>query len=238
MDFIYNDYYVKHKKKLLKDFDKMCRLVKPILLNDFSSDDVDNIITSSAKEYEELLPELQYIGGKGNRGTNNLIMSAQALAFVKVLERKGLQEREIGKFIYNFIKAFIDSLPTLLKKLIGVVFKTKLGSSILLRRSASKKYVHYKGGWLTDIADNKDKKFDGGIDIKACGICELYKKQNAFQYVKYMCLGDYLMFGSFGVCLKRTTTMAHGAEKCDFRFHFDEKPLEGWPPEKLDEWNE
>lgn len=49
----------------------------------------------------------------------------------------------------------------------------------------------------------------------------------------YHCLTDYALFGTLGIELKRTMTLAQGGEKCDFRFKKG-KSSSGWPPPWLD----
>jgi hypothetical protein len=45
-----------------------------------------------------------------------------------------------------------------------------------------------------------------------------------------MCLADFPMSEAFGSGLVRTTTIAEGFNRCDFRFKRGGETQQGWPP--------
>ncbi len=75
----------------------------------------------------------------------------------------------------------------------------------------------YKNDWLVDVIEKNDD-CDFGLDYHECGVCKLCKDEGCFEYAKYLCRLDFMTSDIMGIKLKRTKTLAEGAEKCDFRF--------------------
>lgn len=75
----------------------------------------------------------------------------------------------------------------------------------------------YENDWVVDlIPGNSD--FDLGYDYLECGICKLCRDEGCPELAKYLCRLDYLFAEIMGLRLDRTTTLAEGGPKCDFRF--------------------
>ena len=76
----------------------------------------------------------------------------------------------------------------------------------------------YPGAWVYTVLEGDGKEFDWGIDQVECGICKFFADQDAQEFVPYMCALDFIASDYFGWGLVRTTTLAEGGERCDFRF--------------------
>lgn len=75
----------------------------------------------------------------------------------------------------------------------------------------------YENDWVVDlIPGNGD--FDLGYDYIECGICKLCRDEGCPELAKYLCRLDYMFAQIMGLCLVRSSTLAEGGEKCDFRF--------------------
>lgn len=75
----------------------------------------------------------------------------------------------------------------------------------------------YENDWVVDVVSGNGK-FDLGYDYLECGICKLCRDEGCPELAKYLCKLDYLFADIMGLNLKRTTTLAEGGKKCDFRF--------------------
>jgi len=231
------NYYLNMKRELLKDFDKISKGIGgKVLEQRFDESTTPQLIMSARNEYESLIPQLPYIGGKSNILYSGLIGSAWMLAIIRSLEKKGLSVHDIGEIIYNLYEAWFESMPRIKKWFAG-----KMYSSIFMRRigrkQAQKSQLRtYPDDWVFEYVEGDGETFDYGFDYTECGICKLYKEQDAEKYLPFICLGDYPMYRSFGVGMKRTQTIGNGAESCDFRFKRNETTNMGWPPEGLEEF--
>jgi hypothetical protein len=226
-------YYVDMKPKMMRDFDKIFKFVCQALGQHFGESQIDQLLNESRRKYEELIPQLPYIGGKKNTGTTNLVGGAQLLAIIRPLEKQGLSERAIGKVIYDTMELRFSSMPRVVRWFMG---KLMMSRPFINRMKNQADAPHYPGGWQKKIVVCKD--YDFCQDVTECGIVTLFRQHGAEAYVPYMCLGDYAMFRAFGIGFTRTQTIGNGAPVCDFRFKKHGTTLPSWPPENLEEFKQ
>jgi hypothetical protein len=233
-------YQKKIKKSILRLLDKIFKVsVKSNKgLREFFEESEVNIIKEEIKqEFEKIVPYIPYIGGKKNGLTFNLKASALCLAFIRVLEKRSLKSRDIGKVIYEINETYYKSLLGILKW-----FMRKLMFSNFSRKKGRKKSLEmqkreYEENWVSEFLDGEDEEYDLGINYTECGICKLYEKLGAGKYVPYLCLLDYASYGAFGIIMVHTKTIGNGEDICDFRFYREGPVLRGWPPDDLKEFN-
>jgi hypothetical protein len=58
-----------------------------------------------------------------------------------------------------------------------------------------------------------------GLDVRRCSMAEYFRTQGLVHLcVETFCALDFELARSWGARLERTTTLAGGGERCDFRF--------------------
>ena len=77
--------------------------------------------------------------------------------------------------------------------------------------------------FVFDVVDG-DSETDWGINILSCAVCHAFAKHDAMALVPYMCATDDKMSDAAGHGLRRTGTIALGADCCDFRFKSGGEP--------------
>src|SRR5687767_3823045 len=113
----------------------------------------------------------------------------------------------------NALQRFLRRLPP---KLIGLKI-TKPFIKLLHNKFIIKGNPDgFRAGIVTDKIQTYDLGY--GIDIFECGICKLFQKHDAGKYASILCEVDKLTSSLAGLELIRNSTIAYGAEKCDFRF--------------------
>ncbi len=223
--------------RLIKDFNKFKKYMLVVLNKRFSAAELEAILSDSEKRYNEIIPQIPYVGGYKNSGTTNLVGSAIVLAYIRTFEEKGLKEREIGEIIYEFFEVLFKEKSKFLKAVLRFLLPKKFIRNLLIKRfNKNKKYEHYEASWHSRIVEPEDDDFVFGLDVLQCGICKFYRDQKAEKYIKYLCLGDYPMINSMGFYLHRTKTLTTSGEVCNYRLRLDKEIERSWPPEKLIEW--
>ena len=204
----------------------------------FSDDLSATLIIETKQAYEDILPEIPYIGGNDNIFSEWLNYGAYYLGMYQALSQHGHQLDEIGKMIFETYETMAD-YP---KWLLSVVGHFKYGKKyeVTLKQTAElSQQRRYAGDFVSYFIEGDNEEFDYGLDITECGICKLYAAFGADNLSRYMCLSDYVVSKAFNRGLVRYKTVAEGSDKCDFRFKKGRKsfvyPLrEGWPPQFLD----
>ncbi len=228
---IIHDYYDSQRLKLLKDFDKTWKKHgRKILVRCYGDILSDTIINESRQEFEILISELPYIGGKKNPWTKVLIQCAGFLAVYKVLKAHGKTVEEAGRIAYELVEAQLLSYPKLLRRLIGWWSFTRYALNKLRKQSATSQKRLYPGDWVLCFVQGDGKEFDYGMDITECAISKFFHAQGADELTPFACLTDFATSKALGWGLVRTMTIAEGAEKCDFRFKRGRETQQGWSP--------
>ncbi len=75
----------------------------------------------------------------------------------------------------------------------------------------------YENDWVADCFVLPGK-YELCYDYLECGICKLCRDEGCPHLAKYLCRLDFLFAETMGLHLDRTTTLAEGGERCDFRF--------------------
>ncbi len=213
-----NDYYVSRQAQLLKDFDKTIKRMKKVFVSYLGDDLADVVLQQARQEYQALIPELPFIGGKKNQLTPSLIGSAWCLAIYRALKTHGKTVEQIGEIIYKAVQAQYDRYPGLLLRLVGRLRSTRYFIGRAKKQAAESQQRRYPGNWVFTIVEGDGKEFDYGYDYTECGICKFYSAQGAEELTPFLCQLDFPMSEAFGIELLRTMTIAEGFASCDFRF--------------------
>lgn len=57
------------------------------------------------------------------------------------------------------------------------------------------------------------------FDFTECGICKLCRDEGCFELAHCLCTLDFMLARMMGLRLERSSTLADGGEKCDFRYY-------------------
>ena len=162
------------------------------------------------REYNRILLKSKDIGSR------NQLASAYALgAWFLAMNRQtgfppeenceimleGLKTSRMFRFVMGDADHYLD--PKRIEK------QKKWAESTHLRK--------YENDWMVDCLPGNDT-YDLGYDYWECGICKLCKDEGCPEYAQYLCRLDFMFAEVMGLHLDRTTTLAEGGEKCDFRF--------------------
>lgn len=86
-----------------------------------------------------------------------------------------------------------------------------------LKWAAESKEKKYENDWVLDVLPGGDG-FDLGYDYLECGACKLCRDEGCYELAQYLCRLDFVLADMMGMELRRTTTIAEGGERCDFRY--------------------
>ncbi|NVM18262.1 MAG: L-2-amino-thiazoline-4-carboxylic acid hydrolase [Candidatus Lokiarchaeota archaeon] len=236
---IVKDYYMKNKAKFMTQFDKFIHISKDLLVKQFNESQMEVIFDKMRKEYENLIPEIPYIGGRRNPFTSMLVDCVAMLAFFRTLENEGLSYGEIGEFNYGFWEKINKIRVHKLEKLgqnpidqyfneTYLTFTKNLAKTSQLRK--------YPDDWVMEYVEGDGKTFDYGNKFTECGVHKVFKKLGAEKYVPFLCLTDFALGNVYGFGFTRTQTLGNGDPICDHTFLKKGTTPRAWPPDKLQEF--
>ena len=125
---------------------------------------------------------------------------------------------EAGRIFYEVTEKIIYSYPWFIRCLIGRLFFSKRLRSRMRKRAAESQKRLYPSDYVYTLVEGDGKEFDFGVDYTECATCKFLNLHGAPELAPYICLCDEVYSEAFGWGLVRTTTIAEGSKKCDFRF--------------------
>ncbi len=219
-----HEYYISRTSKLLKGFDKAAKHMRGALATRYGDEFANAVISEARREFEALIPELPYIGGKANSLTKSLVGASWCLALYRVLKARGKTVEETGDVIDATVRSQFGRIPKPIRFLIGRYMCSKLYLKKLKRQAAQSQERKYPADWVLTILDGDGVDFDYGIDFIECGVCKICKAHDAEELVPVLCATDFPVSEALGTGLIRTTTLADGSDRCNFRFERGRKP--------------
>ena len=173
--------------------------------------------------FEVLSVDTRFASRSSNPLDKRLDFAAYFLALIQTLENRNHSYDEIKgiclEVTYDYVSPK-NSLQKWMKRLPAKLVGLKITKPLL-------KLLHNKvanrgneAGFRAAIITDKTETFNFGygFDIHECGICKLFQKHNAGKYAAILCEVDKVTSKLAGLELIRNSTIALGAEKCDFRF--------------------
>ena len=210
-------YYVSRKRKLLRDFDRMVGRARDVLVSPYGEEQTDALIGETRREYQSLIPQLPYIGGK-EPYTQFVIGTASSLAMYRVLRAQGETLETVGQLIYEMDWAVLKATPRFLRRLFGSMTSSRRYLRRLRKRASESHERRYPGNYVYTFVEGDGETFDYGVDYLECAPCKFLQQQGAPELTPYLCASDVVYSEMLDWGLIRTQTLAEGADKCDFRF--------------------
>lgn len=221
--------YLSRKPALMRSFEKMMAQGRPGLLARYGEEQVEQLNLESRQEYEGLIGAIPYIGER-NPLLVFLLPTSRHLAVYRTLQRHGRTSEEAGQVVYELGEAAIGAMPYIARRAIGALWFSSLFKRRLRQRAAETAMRPYPDGYVIEFVEGDGRTFDYGIDYIQCAGCKFLEAQGAMEMAPYACAIDKPASEMMGWGLTRTTTLAEGFERCDFRFKKGGKTCVPLPP--------
>jgi len=209
--------YQAQAKILLRDFDKTVARVRNVFIDRFGAEAASEMISTAREEYERLIPQMPYIGGKQPL-TQFIVSTAWFLAMYRALQKHGYTVADAGALVYRVSEIYINSYPAVVRQMLGHTTFSKRNLKGLRRRAVESHHSPYSDDYIFNFVEGDGVNFDFGVDYLRCASCQFLKAQGAPELAAWLCPIDILYSDSFGWGLRRTKTLAEGCDRCDFRF--------------------
>ncbi len=206
------------RKTLVEEFEKMLPFYRQTVEKSMGADKAKGVVRDATEDYRKTMYAVPYIGDVKYPLPETLVQSAAALSFYRALRSAGASEDEAEKVIYDAGAASIRSAPAAEMQAVGAYQFTQQWYDMQKMLSAKSQEKHYPGDWVYSFVEGVPGEFDWGWDFTECGIVKLYKPNGLLSLVPQLCKLDFVASEVQGTGLRRTTTLATGGSRCDFRY--------------------
>ncbi len=204
--------------RLLRDFDRTAKLVRPFVAERFGEENADALYRVARAEYEKILPQIPRINGIRAKMLNHFLrVTAQEVAVYKAVKERGATPSEAWEICHEGIRLRMAEFPRWKRWLLERLMYSALMRRIMSRRELKNQHGRF-GDFEVRYMTGDGADFDFGVDYVRCGNLELAKKLGAAEFAPYVCMSDIAFSDALGWGLIRSQTLADGCSHCDFRF--------------------
>ena len=144
-------------------------------------------------------------------------LTTMFLAIYKVLKKRGYGPDHAWETCIITYGSFLGALPSFVKKRMKKSgFNKKIKLTYLNDQNMLARKKVAEGDVFTFI-DGVGEDFDFGMDIHECAKVKFLEKENALEFMPYVCLVDIIINEAMGVGITRSKTIADGDGVCNFR---------------------
>jgi hypothetical protein len=188
-----------------------------VLVARYGEAEANALMRESRQAYEGLIPQIPCIGDR-NPLLIFLLPASRYLAIYRAFQQHGRTVEEAGRLAYEIGAAEFEAIPGWVRRAIGALWFSRWFARRLQKRAASSREREYPGGYVLAYVEGDGQDFDYGIDYIECAACKFLNEQDAAELGPYVCAVDKVASEMLGWGLCRTTTLAKGGDRCDFRF--------------------
>ena len=211
-----SNYYLARKRRFLLEFDLVARSARSVI-EAYFGENARELTAEARREFEDLIPQFPYIGGKQPH-TEFIIFTGMLLAVYRVNKAHGKTAEQTGEMVFEMGRAFLNSFPTFLLRLLMPLNFSRRYLDLIRKGAIESHQKKYPEGYVINFIEGDGATFDYGVDYLECASCKFLAVQGAPEIAPYLCPVDILFSEALGWGLTRTTTLAGGADRCNFRF--------------------
>lgn len=204
-----------------RGLERAFRTYQPYLLGAverrFGPDQALELLAASHAELQELAPRVPAVR-PGDWLGDNLYGAAVVLAVGRTLGANGFDDQAIATITREAAEGRLDAYPPLALRIVGRMRATWPYQRLLARRAARSRQPAYPGEWTYDRVAGDGRTFAWGIDYRRCPILDFYRAEGAEELMSAVCPLDFTISQRMGDGLVRTTTLASGGDRCNFRY--------------------
>lgn len=231
-----SDYYTSRADKYWGQLGRLFKSSKVILPGYMDPEAAEKVAEETYAGFKGFLPRLPYIGGDDNMLTFTFVSSAAALAYIRVLEKRGLPVEKIGNILNEVYADVYRSLPGF------VLWWLRYSNFSASHRKKLKAFARdsqqreYPGNWVMEYVTGDGVAFDYGCNYTECAVLKFFRAMDAEAYMPYVCVMDFSASNVLRTGLTRTKSLYYGADCCDFRYKLNRPSLPALPLEGLPEY--
>lgn len=183
---------------------------------------VERLKERALEEIREVMRYLPYAGGDSGRMTPFFRLGAGTIAVGRALRNFKAPMETISFLMRRIFLAKIETLPESERLALGEAWLSEENRAFLRTQALASEQRQNPGDFVYKFVDGDsgdgDAPFTFGLDYSECGFCNTCHASGDADLLPNICAMDKESYEIRGVKLQRTTTLASGGKRCNFRF--------------------
>jgi hypothetical protein len=209
-------YYEARRGKLLRGFDRFAKRAEGRLAERYDADFAAAVRGDARAEFERILPEIPYIGGRKNIFTPVMVVNGWGISLYRAMAARGKTAEDTVRICAEVADDFFRAFPPFLLRLVGRlaftapvkrVFKKQAARSQERRHAADFVYRYQEGG-----GDDLALVFD------ECAVNKFYDAQGLEALKPYCNFFDITYSRLANMGIDASETIGLGCGTCRLRY--------------------
>ncbi len=224
-------YYTARKREIMKDFDQTNRGAGQYLKAAYGEKEAQIITNVSKEELARFLPDMPDVGGDENPNTRFIIVAGWYAAYYSPMKALGKSPEDVGRMMYELNRMQYSEMPKGRALEEGERVFSTINLDKMRHWAKRTQQREHPGNWVTIFVEGDGKEFDWGYDYTECGVVKYLRSLGMGDLAPYVCVTDFPRSRALDTGLERTTTLAEGYARCDFRYKKGRMVTRDWATE-------
>jgi hypothetical protein len=213
---------------LLRGFDRLSRRLNPLLAERYGAEFADETLADARREFERLIPDLPYIGGRRNVFSPIMVVTGWMIALHRAMALRGRSADEVARICVEVSDGFLRSFPDFLLRLLGRLAFTRPVKSLLKRQAKRSHERRYPADFVYSVVEGPNDEV--ALVFEECAVNKFLDARSVPKLKPYCNFFDVTYSRLMSMGLDAHETIGLGCERCALRFQRGRKTA---TPEKL-----
>lgn len=207
-------------QKLLKGFDKYFKRVEKQLVHDYGDVEAREITALTRKEYESLLPNIPYIGGRSNIFTPVMIINGWIIALYRVMKSRGGTVEDVIRISYEASDDFFDSFPGFVSYMVGKMATQQFVINFIQKQAEQSQERKYPEDFVyTCQVQKTNGETELELEFSECAVQKYYDAEGVAELKPYCNFFDPIYSKHFGMGVRAEETLGLGCSTCKLNYN-------------------
>ena len=199
----------------MRGWSRVAPRVHGVLERRYGSETADAIVADARIEFERVIPDIPYIGGKRNLYSMVMIANGWLAALYRAMKSHGQPAEDVARVTAEVGDAFFRALPAWLLRLVGRL-ALSWPSRWLLRRQAERSQARrYAEDFVWEV---REERGEVALVFEECAVNKFYDAHGLEELKPYCNEFDVIYSRLMGMGLDARETIGLGCASCRLRF--------------------
>ena len=227
-------YYAARRERMLRGFDRASPRFARSLERHHDAAFAEQVLRDARVEFDRLLPELPYIGGRWNVFSWVMVVNGWLVALFRAMQARGRSAEETMRVAADVTDELFRSFPGLVLRGIGRLAFTRPVRRVLRRQAEQSQQRRFAEDFVFRFREGDGD--DWALVFDECAVNKFYEAQGTRELAPYCNFFDVTYSRLMGMGLDASETIGLGCPQCKLRFAHGRatpvpKTLEGVLPE-------
>ena len=211
-----SNYYLERRAKMLRGYDRFASRALPVMVERYGDAFAREVLADARVEFDAILPELPYIGGRANYFTPVIVVNGWAIALFRAMRRRDKDAREVIRICAAVADGLFASIPTPLARLVGRAGFSWVIKSAFRRQAARSEKRQFSEDFVYRFKEGGTDDWE--LEFSECAVNKLYDAQDVRELKPFCNFFDVTYSRHLGMGIDAHQTIGLGCDTCRLRY--------------------